>query len=58
MKARHITFGLSLLLFLAVVPYSIIEWLDKSIPFSDGLYILSGFSTLLLIINTYYLRKR
>ncbi len=58
MKAKHITFGLSLALFLAVVPYALVEWFDKSIPFSASLYILSGFSTLLLLVNYYYLKKR
>ena len=56
--AKHIIFLLSLLLFLAVVPYSIIEWFDKTIPYSPSLYFLSGFSILLLAANTYYIIKR
>jgi hypothetical protein len=56
--AKHIIFSLSLLMFLAVVPYSIIEWFDKSIPYSPALYFISGFSILLLVANAYYLIKR
>jgi hypothetical protein len=56
--AKHITFLLALLLFLAIVPYSIIEWFETSIPYSPALYFLSGFSVLLLAANTYYLIKR
>ena len=55
---KHIVFGLSLLLVLSIVPYSIIEWFDKSIPYSPALYFLSGFSIFLLAANTYYLIKR
>lgn len=56
--AKHIIFSASLLIFLAVVPYSVIECFDKTIPYSPALYFLSGFSILLLAANTYYLLKR
>jgi len=56
-KRKHIGFWISVLLFLAIVPYSAIEWFNKSIPFSPSLYMLSGISTLLLAFNTYYLIK-
>ena len=54
-KNRHIGFWVSLALFLVVVPYSLVEYFDDSIPFSSSLYILSGFSGLLVVINYSYL---
>ncbi len=57
-KAKVISFWISLLLFVVVVPYSIAEWFETSIPFNNNLYILSAFSTLLLLINIYYLLRK
>ena len=58
LTSKHIGFGISLLLVLLIVPYSIIEWFDKSIPFSNNLYILSGCAIAILIVNLFYLRRR
>jgi ABC-type proline/glycine betaine transport system permease subunit len=55
---KHIGFWISLALFVVVVPYSALEWFDKSIPYSPALYFISGLSVLLLVVNTYYFLKR
>ncbi len=57
-KTKVISFWISLLLFVVVVPYSIAEWFETSIPFNPNLYVLSAFSTLLLLINIYYLLRK
>jgi len=55
---KHIGFWLSLVLFMLVIPYSFVEWFDDAIPFSGSLYILCALSTLILVINFYYLKKK
>ena len=58
MTGTKIGFWTSVVLVLLVVPYSVIEWMDKSIPFSNNLYILSGAAIALFLVNLYYYRKR
>ena len=58
MNGVKIGFWVSLILVLIVVPYTIMEWFDKSIPFSNNLYVLSGCAIALFLINLYYYRKR
>jgi hypothetical protein len=58
LQRRHIGFWISLLLVLAVVPYTIIEWFDQTIPFSNNLFILSGCAMAIFVVNLFYLKKR
>lgn len=55
--AKQISFWISVVLVLVVVPYSLIEWFDKSIPFSDNLYILCGCAIALFLINLLFLKR-
>lgn len=56
-KLQLIGLIVSALLVLIVVPYTIVEWLDKSIPFSDNLLAISGIAIILFTYNFWNWRR-
>ena len=56
--SKYIGLGLSILLFVIVVPYSIIEWFDDRLPFSPVLYLFCALSIILLAYNIYNYRRQ
>ena len=55
--SKYVGLGISVFLFLAVVPYSIIEWFDDRLPYSPILYLFSAISIVLLAYNIYNFRR-
>ncbi|MCB0496409.1 MAG: hypothetical protein KDC79_09770 [Cyclobacteriaceae bacterium] len=56
-KLQLIALIVSTILMLIVVPYTIIEWFDKSIPFSNNLLAISGITVILFAYNLYNYRR-
>ena len=48
----------SAILVVIVVPYTLIEWFDKTIPFSNNLLAISGMAVFLFVFNLWNYRKR
>jgi hypothetical protein len=56
-KLQLIALIVSTLLVLLAVPYTILEWLNKSITFSNNLLVISGMALLLFGYNLWNYRK-
>ncbi len=55
--SKYVGLALSSLLFLVVVPYSVVEWFDDRLPFSPVLYLFSAVSIILLAYNIYNFKR-
>ena len=56
--SKYVGLGMSILLFLVVVPYSLVEWFDDRLSFTPILYFFSAVSVILLAYNIYNFRRQ